>query len=158
VSYPFLLAILVGTFFNFHFSVFELFIIMFFAWLPDFDYPLALYLKSKYPDRHIGHHQFITHVPLFYLPVVIVISFFDWRVGLLAFYGLLTHFVMDSLIAPDGIRWFYPFSKKYFLWTDYTKGVFETKDWLKVYKKLPIYIIDNIAFAITIALVIYFVI
>lgn len=154
-SYPFLLAVLVGAFFHYNFSSFQILVIMLFAWLPDLDYPLAMYLNKKYPGRHIGHHQFITHAPLFYLPFLLVIAYFDWRIALLALYGLLTHFVMDSLIAPDGIRWLYPFSKKYYLWTGYTKGIFETEAWLQAYKKLPIYKFDNLAFLLTIILVIY---
>ncbi len=155
VSYPFLLAIIVGTFFHYNFSVFQLLVIMLFAWLPDFDYPVALYLSKKYPNKKIRHHEFITHSPLFYLPFLLIIALFDWEIAFLAFYGLLTHFIMDSLIAPDGIRWFYPFSRKYYLWTGYTKGIFETEAWLRAYKKLLIYKLDNIAFLLTIILVIY---
>ena len=155
VSYPFLLAVLVGTFFHYHFSSFQLLVIMLFAWLPDFDYPWALYLSKKYPNRQIRHHAFLTHAPLFYLPFLLIIAFFNSQVALLALYGLLTHFVMDSLVAPDGIRWLYPFSSKYYLWTSYTKGIFETEAWLRAYKKLPIYKIDNLAFLLTIILVIY---
>ena len=38
ISYPFLLALLVGVLFGYHYSTFELFIVMMSAWLPDFAY------------------------------------------------------------------------------------------------------------------------
>lgn len=156
-SYPFLLAVLVGAFFSYGFSDFEIFIILLSAWLPDFDYIYALYQMKKHPEKYRSHHQFMTHAPLLYIPLVLLIIFFNWHIGFLFLYGLLTHFVMDSLIAPDGIRWLYPFSKKFFLWTSYTKGQFDVRQWLASYKKLPVYFFDNLAFVATVFLIVYFV-
>lgn len=156
ISYPFLLAVLIGTLFGYHFSTFELFVIMLSAWLPDLDYLFFVIFKDK-SKKYPSHHYYLTHAPLFYLPFLLVLFWYNWKLGWLVFYGLTTHFVMDSLISSEGVRWFYPFRKKFYLWTDYTRNAGNVREWLAIYKKLPIYIYDNLAFFLTIGLVLYLV-
>ncbi len=153
-SYPFLIASMLSIAFGHLVSVQEAFVLLFAAFAPDIDFLAEMYLKKKYPKKVINHHDFITHAPLFYVIFVVGISIWNIKYGMLAVYGLLTHFIMDTLISPHGIRWLYPFKNKFYLWTDFTKGLDDTDKWLAAYKKLPIYKYDNIAFVITIVLVI----
>jgi len=155
ISYPFLLALLLGTLFGYSFNTFELLVIILAAWAPDFDYIYFIIFNTGKPHEAKTHHYYITHAPLFYVPFLVILALFSWQLALLIFYGFLTHFIMDSLIASEGIRWLYPFKKDFYLWTSYTKGLYKMEDWLKAYKKMPIYFFDNIAFLVTVVLVFY---
>ena len=153
-SYPFLLWLLISIIFGHLVTTQEAFMVLFAALAPDIDFLLEIYLTRKNPNKISNHHNFITHAPLFYMPFVIGIGIWNIKYGILVFYGLATHFLMDTLISPRGIKWLYPFKGKYYSLTDFTKGIEDTNKWLKAYKKLPIYKYDNIAFAITVVLVI----
>ncbi len=153
-SYPFLIALLFGIAFGHLLSIQEAFVLLFFSFAPDIDFLAEMYLNRKNPTKIVNHHKFITHAPLFYVLFLAILSIWSVKFALLSSYGLLTHFVMDTIVAPHGIRWLYPFKKKFYRWGDFTKGIDDTNKWLMAYKRLPIYKYDNIAFFITVILVI----
>jgi len=92
----------------------------------------------------------LTHVPLAYSFAPLALFF---RPGLkisLICLGLFAHFILDSFFTGDGIRWFYPFSKKFFLFCGKeTKGCHGRYglDWLRAYKKTVGYKLEFISIA-----------
>jgi membrane-bound metal-dependent hydrolase YbcI (DUF457 family) len=76
-------------------------------------------LKKKNKDQSKNNHrEFITHVPLFWFIISLIIfslgflldSKFIEVIALLLLAGTFSHFVFDSI--EYGIRWVEPFSKK----------------------------------------------
>lgn len=87
--------------------------------IPDIDLLLFYFLKKKNKDQSKNNHrEFITHVPLFWFIISLIIfslgflldSKFIEVIALLLLAGTLSHFVFDSI--EYGIRWIEPFSKK----------------------------------------------
>lgn len=87
--------------------------------IPDIDLLLFYFLKKKNKDQSKNNHrEFITHVPLFWFIISLIIfslgflfnSKFIEILALLLLAGTLSHFVFDSI--EYGIRWIEPFSKK----------------------------------------------
>jgi len=152
-SYPFLVALLIGISFGYLWTAPEALMLLLSAFLPDVDFLREMYLTRKYPGKIFNHHNFITHTPAFYILFLLGLGLWSTKYALLASYGLTTHFIMDTIVAPRGIRWFYPFKNKYYLLADFTKNIEDTNKWLRAYKKLPIYKYDNIAFVLTVVLV-----
>ena len=146
-SYPFLAALAFANMAGIPFSAVDAFFVIGSSMLPDLDYFVALWEKKRHPERTVAHHSYITHVPVVYVPVVLVV----WALGgagnaAWTAYGILSHFIMDTFIAADGVRWLYPWKKKFFCWTTWTYNA-HGKEWLIQYRALPIYRLDMIFFA-----------
>lgn len=153
-SYPFLLALLVAMLIGHSFTLVEVLIILWASVLPDVDFIIGMWHEFRHPEDRKSHHGYITHAPLVYVPFLLILGWYQAKLALFIGYGLLTHFIMDSLVAGDGIRWLYPFKKKFYLWHNATKDLYGF-EWLKKYKELPVYTFDNIAFVLTVVIVIY---
>ena len=89
---------------------------------PDIDI-LFFFLHHKYSrgsEKRENHRTFITHVPVFWLAIALLIigggwigdSQFTELFGLLILAGTWTHFFLDSF--EYGIRWLWPFSDRRF--------------------------------------------
>jgi|GEM_PF-6200054 len=79
------------------------------ALLPDIDIITAPLLGKWYHRTH-------THFPLTYIPlVVLAFVLLPIPFAVLFALGILAHFIHDTLGLGDGIRWFWPFSQRRFL-------------------------------------------
>lgn len=84
--------------------------------IPDIDLLLFYFKKNKKTDS--THREYITHAPLFWLIIAIVISFVGITIGsdpifisgIVLLAGTWSHFILDSI--EYGISWLWPFSKK----------------------------------------------
>ena len=89
--------------------------------LPDIDLVFFYFEHtSDKPEKIASHRDYITHVPLFWLAVSLVISSFGLLghsafigyLGLMILAGTWSHFLLDSI--AHGVRWLYPFTGKRF--------------------------------------------
>lgn len=83
--------------------------------LPDMDSLLATAKGHRPAKGRLRHHQSVTHTPLFYLLVTLLISLVvpmqqAVLFGLLAF----LHLALDSWSTDDGIMWLWPLSRRQF--------------------------------------------
>lgn len=96
---------------------------------PDIDV-LFFFLHHKYSkaeNKRDSHRSFITHTPLFWLAISLVIVIAGWfgqsqfteTLGWLILSGAWTHFFLDSF--EYGIRWLWPFSDKRFTMREVTE-------------------------------------
>lgn len=107
---------------------------------------------SKVFDKTIGKHRYFpTHTPAFSLLISLVLSLFSLTLGIFFFIGCLLHLFIDTLFFPEGIMFFYPFSKKtyYFLtikthkfWAP--KRISQVNGWYKNYFRSPLFWIFEI--------------
>ena len=96
-----------------------LFLGAFFGFAPDLDMFYA-FIKERglrHTGKNFNHREFLSHTPVIWLCLGIVIALLGqnlfWRyVGLLIWVGSWSHFLLDS--THYGIRWLYPFSKKFY--------------------------------------------
>lgn len=150
-SYPVLLYALFGLIFQYPINAITLLVVVTASVLPDLDFIPAL-LKKDPSEYEVKHHERITHAPIAYVPLVMISVLLSPPTGLLIGFGLLSHFIMDTIISGDGIRWLYPLSNKMFLFNNPTRGL-HGKQWTAKYKTLPIWFIDNTAFVTVIIII-----
>lgn len=92
---------------------------MFFAFAPDLDMFYAFWKEKsfKHTGKSFNHRQFISHIPLVWLIAGFIVVIFA-KNQFIQYFGLIiwlsswSHFVLDS--ESLGIRWLYPFSKKFY--------------------------------------------
>ncbi len=84
-----------------------------FSLMADLDVFVELAKRGKVGGRVQGHHRELTHFPLTYLPIFILIYFLFGKVWS-ALFGLCVflHFLHDSVGMGWGIKWLWPFSNK----------------------------------------------
>jgi hypothetical protein len=84
--------------------------------LPDLDGLAALAAnRGRLFGGKMRHHEFLTHTPLFYLALTLIL----WCVGSTheaVLFGVLTygHLFLDSWGTDDGIMWLWPVSRRQF--------------------------------------------
>ncbi len=88
--------------------------------IPDIDLFAFYFEKNKgsSSSKKHTHREYITHLPLFWFSLCLVIFFIgysaDWvflmTMSLVILAGVFSHFLFDSL--DYGIQWFKPFSKR----------------------------------------------
>lgn len=84
--------------------------------LPDLDSLIVLARRRKrFLERKLCHHRYLTHTPLFYLALTLLV----WLAGAphaAALLGVLTfeHLLLDSWATDDGIMWLWPLSRRQF--------------------------------------------
>jgi hypothetical protein len=82
--------------------------------LPDLDGLAAVAANRGRAFRtKLRHHEFVTHTPLFYAALTLLL----WQIGLVheaALFGVLTfgHLLLDSWGTDDGIMWLWPVSRR----------------------------------------------
>ncbi len=159
--------------FSYHEANLLLLVGIFFSFAPDLDF-FAAFAKTKSLkiDNNVApHRKFFSHAPLLWL-VIGLLTFlinsdpFYKTVGIMIWAGTWTHFILDS---EWGIMWLWPFSKKYFPFSEayyqrkYTQGQDVDKNlgfwkyWLEVarveyFKRHGFLEIILIVIALTIAL------
>ncbi len=89
----------------------------FFGFAPDLDTFYAFWKIKRWivPREKVDHRKFITHAPLLWLAIGLLIYFlsgdpFVKYLGLLVWLGPWSHFALDS--TRHGIMWLWPFSKR----------------------------------------------
>ncbi len=83
--------------------------------LPDLDSLLATARGHRPTKGRLRHHRSVTHTPLFYLLMTLLVSLIvpaqkAVLFGILAF----LHLVLDSWSTDDGIMWLWPLSRRQF--------------------------------------------
>lgn len=68
--------------------------------------------------------------------------------------AIYLHFIGDTFYTDDGIRWLWPFSKKYFKFLSDTMEGMHDKDWVIAYRKTPLYKLEWFFFITTLIIVI----
>lgn len=107
-------AIIVASLTGIHIDAMTMFVPILFVLIPDLDF--LLYLVKRKPDEFSHEHRNLLHNPLLFIPIGSIAIFFF--IGLNFTYLFLlcsfAHFIHDSIGTGWGIRWLYPFSKKYY--------------------------------------------
>lgn len=130
---------------------------------PDWDVIYHnLKTKTKFLDKNIGDHRFqITHTPLFMLIIGFILTPMTNYAWFFIF-GTFVHLLLDTLFFPEGIIFFYPFSKKNYnffeihfpsFWSN--KPITRVEGWYKNYLVSPLFWIFEVAPTI-IAVMFYF--
>jgi membrane-bound metal-dependent hydrolase YbcI (DUF457 family) len=88
--------------------------------VPDLD-SFWVFFKNKrfiFKDETINHRDFLSHVPLVWFLICLVLTLFLWfgqnqllKYGsLILLFGSLSHFIFDSI--QMGVMWLWPFSRR----------------------------------------------
>ncbi|MDP3015176.1 MAG: metal-dependent hydrolase [bacterium] len=123
-----LLSIGMSLYFNIELTLLLISMGIVFVLLPDIDFFIELARHGNVGGKVIREHREVTHFPLLYIPLVVLIFFIFgkmWGV----FFGLATlfHFVHDSIGLGWGIRWFWPFSKNAYKFFSEKNGKFSKR-------------------------------
>lgn len=88
--------------------------VVFLSILPDFDSIPAYLFRSWRPGKmRLDHHDYVTHTPIFYLCLSLLVWIGLGKQPALLFLLLaMTHLLLDSYGTDDGIMWFWPVSKR----------------------------------------------
>ncbi len=100
------------------------------ALAPDLDFLIYLYKKNFKTDEFSHEHRDLFHKPiLFSLGGGLIFLFFSPTLSLLWFLGTIFHFVHDTMHHGWGIKWGYPFDKRYFIFSSRVpKKIIQTKE------------------------------
>jgi hypothetical protein len=100
-----------GTTFSWYFFVFALVS----ALLPDIDMLWYWYAKKYRTSKVLDNHRSITHYPVVYIPVVLVLYFyFGFHIAIVFSLLVLYHLVHDTFFIGWGVKWFWPVSQRSF--------------------------------------------
>lgn len=84
-----------------------------FSLLPDLDF--LLHLARQGTGRFSHEHRDLLHNPLVFISAgTIFLAFMNGGLALLFALSAIAHFLHDSVGMGWGVRWAYPFSKKYY--------------------------------------------
>jgi len=114
------IAIGANIFFQLPLSVGLVLFVIVSALLPDIDVLLGLFCGKKNPMSHatgpeIFGHRMITHYPIIYIPIAILIFlFFGAAYGIIFSVAILAHLLHDSVGIGWGVKWLWPLSQKNF--------------------------------------------
>lgn len=88
------------------------------ALAPDIDFIVWLVRKRGTLDEWSHRHRDLLHYPLVFVPAGYVLSallFRDHRIAALFAFAPLYHFIHDTFGPGWGIRWLWPFDRRYFM-------------------------------------------
>jgi hypothetical protein len=109
--------------------------------LPDIDEIIEFPAMIKQEISQERHRSYLTHTPVFWIVVLIILYFIVAPLTLLIFaIGLLLHFIFDSIEESKGIMWLYPFKDKFYT-------IIKLKDvssWFKYYWTRWYYVLAEI--------------
>ena len=130
---------------------------IFFCVLPDLDVIYWVVTKRKLPDNNFRHRRWVSHLPITYSFLFLLLIKYPTLEMLLIILGVYSHLFLDTFASADGIMWFYPKSKRFF--TYFNKGMqgihgvrWITEGW----KKTVFYKIDLLLFPLSIMLLFLF--
>ena len=123
-----LISIGISWFFNVELTRSLIAMGVFLVLVPDFDFLVELFKHGSVGGKEIREHRQISHFPLTYIPVVIVV-FLLWGTMWASFVGLclFAHFLHDSVGIGWGIMWLWPFSHNAFKCFSEKNGAFSTR-------------------------------
>lgn len=78
--------------------------------LPDLDVVATLFMnREQRLEQRVQHHRYVTHTPVFYIALTVLLSLF-LPAGTALLFGVLTltHLLLDSWATDDGIMWLWP--------------------------------------------------
>ena len=115
LAFSFLISILIIDSFNIQNKVMFIVILLIASVLPDIDsYKSKLGRKIKPISFLINiflGHRGIFHSLFLLILISLIIAFINNEIAAAFFIGYLSHLILDSL-TPEGVMFFYPFSKK----------------------------------------------
>jgi len=115
LAFSFLISILIIDSFNIQNKIIFIVVLLIASALPDIDsYKSKLGKKIKPISFLINillGHRGIFHSPFLLILISMVIAIINIEIAVAFFIGYLSHLVLDSL-TPEGVMFFYPFSKK----------------------------------------------
>lgn len=86
-----------------------------FALLPDIDFWLEYIRRGTVGGKVIDLHRTLLHNPLTFVPLVLFVGTWHGPAWMTLFaLGVFGHFIHDSMGMGYGIRWFWPFSNRWF--------------------------------------------
>jgi len=154
IAYPTLTFMLLAKLLNIYYTSSDLMLLMIFSFLPDIDLLIHYVAKNGNTNEVPQHHNWFTHWPITYVPLIIALILYPHLKLFLITFGIYAHIMLDMVFSGDGIMFFYPFSKKYYNFLSEKTKNRHGPDWFSAYRKLPIYKIDIIAFVLLVAMLI----
>jgi hypothetical protein len=142
-----------------------------FAVIADIDFFIHLFKNNWKVDEFAHEHRDLLHNPILFSLSggIVFFVFLGWSWSLLWILTTIYHFIHDTLESGWGVRWLYPFSKKYLTLAPYSpKKVIKDKseqriiaakygdsNWIKEEAKFKLRLILEILFFITTIVVIW---
>jgi hypothetical protein len=125
--------------------------------LPDVDGLVAMMVKRQRPlQQKVQHHRYVTHTPLFYLVLTMLLSLVAPLETTVVFGVLMfTHLVLDSWATDDGIMWLWPVGRRqYALFPRnlHAGGVFGLDFYLRVLRCKPVVVPELLLACVGIAI------
>ena len=129
-----LLSIFISAVFDVDLSSQLILLGIIFSLLPDID--MLGYLSPKL-RRVFGKHREITHFPIIYIPLVILVwVLFGQMWAIFMLVGVFIHFLHDTIWMGPGIKWFWPKSEKLFKYFAQDRGI-GNENWIKYFYLRP---------------------
>lgn len=86
-----------------------------FALLPDIDFWLEYLKRGTVGGKLIDLHRTLLHAPMTYIPIALFIGTLHGPAWMMLFsLGVFGHFLHDSAGMGYGIRWFWPFTTRWY--------------------------------------------
>ncbi len=86
-----------------------------FALLPDIDFWLEYAKRGTVGGKVIDLHRTLFHAPITYIPIALFIgSYFGTEWMCLFAFGVSGHFIHDSMGMGYGVRWWWPYSTRWY--------------------------------------------
>ncbi|MEK9154653.1 MAG: metal-dependent hydrolase [Patescibacteria group bacterium] len=106
-------AIFISSILKIELNFWVFFISVIFTLLPDIDFLFHL-IRNK-PSQEDYRHRDISHYPLIYIPIgMLVLLFIGKEWSFLFWITSFLHFIHDSIGIGRGVKWLFPFSKNSF--------------------------------------------
>lgn len=105
--------VLLSNYFGISITVFSVLLVICVFLLPDIDIFAEYLVHKQIGGKATGIHREYTHYPLLYIPFLgLIFVMFGSFWFLLLLFGVLFHFIHDSIGLGWGIKWLWPISKK----------------------------------------------
>lgn len=86
-----------------------------FALIPDIDFWLEYIKRGTVGGTVIDLHRTLLHAPITYIPVALFVGTYAGPAWMMLFIlGVFGHFLHDSMGMSHGIRWFWPFTDRWY--------------------------------------------
>ncbi len=123
-----LIAIWVSHFFGVPLTTGLLGFGVFFSLIPDIDFLVELFKHGSVGGKFVREHRELLHFPILYAPLILcVYLIFGSMWALMLGFGLLGHFLHDSVGIGWGVKWLWPISKRSFKFFSERNGAFSRR-------------------------------